>query len=111
MGAIEIIKPLFTVQCSAVNKSRQHQETILGNAKNRTWGCWVRSKHATFVICRSPMKLKAYSCCFGQQLGPMKSPNIAIMMMAAVVAAVGGVVATNTRDPSSNPTIIKMSYC
>ena len=36
MGLIDIIKPLSIVLASAVNKSRQHQEKIFLNAKNRT---------------------------------------------------------------------------
>ena len=36
--------------------TRQRQERILGNAENRTRGCWVRSANATSVLCRPPSR-------------------------------------------------------
>ena len=59
MGSIDIIKPLSTALSSAVNKSRQNQEKILGNAENQTGGCWVGRKYATSVLCSPPPNSKA----------------------------------------------------
>ena len=61
MGSIDIIKPMSTLLSRGVNKSQQNQiisSEILrknfGNAENWTRGCWVRSKHATSVLCSPP---------------------------------------------------------
>ena len=31
-------------------EDEKNQEKHFGNAENRTWGCWVRSKHAASVL-------------------------------------------------------------
>ena len=54
---------------SAVDISRQHQELIfvrkiLGNAQNRTRGCWVRSANATSLLCRPPPEFFSLDLCF-----------------------------------------------
>ena len=36
-GSIDIIRPLFTVLSSVVNKSQQHWETFLGKPRIKTW--------------------------------------------------------------------------
>ena len=53
-----------TKQCTAVNKSLQHQEIWifiqknLGNAENWTRDGWVRSASATSVLCQPPLILQ-----------------------------------------------------
>ena len=51
MSSIIIVKPLFTILRSSVNKSQQHRELILTKnlrkAKNQTCGSGVRSTNAT----------------------------------------------------------------
>ena len=51
MGLIDIFKHVSSVLISPVNKSQQHQDNFLGNAKNWAQGCWVRGKYATSVLC------------------------------------------------------------
>ena len=49
---LTISRPLSTFLSSAVNKYCQHQEkNFLEMPRIKPWGCWVRSKNATSVLC------------------------------------------------------------
>ena len=37
-----------------VNESQQHQEKILGNGENQSWGCWVRSVNSVYLCAMPP---------------------------------------------------------
>ena len=56
MGLINVIKPLLSTALSSrlINYPQQHQEfrKILGNARNQTRGCWVRSENS--IHCAMP---------------------------------------------------------
>ena len=57
-GFIDIVKALRTLLKAAWSINPIHIEKFLrinfGNARNQTWGCWVRSKNATSVLCSPP---------------------------------------------------------
>ena len=79
MGSIDIIKPLPTALGSAVITSWQHREKkILGNTKNQTWGCWMRSKYATSVLCSPPPPPPLRNSDLQQRRLKINQPNLTL---------------------------------
>ena len=60
MGSINIFKPLSTFLEPAAMIILSSSDKKIGKVGNRTWGCWMRSKYATYVLCSPTAMLNIY---------------------------------------------------
>ena len=65
MSSIDFIKSLSVVQSSTVSINPSNgKRKMLGNTENQTWGCCVRSKYATSLLCSPPPPCPPYRSFF-----------------------------------------------